>query len=191
MSGCLRRMPVWRMLENGKFAVLPFAHMTSKDQRITMPPSEHLIGVRLTAIGETLATAESCSGGLIAHRLTNVPGSSAYFRGGVVVYSNDLKMRLLGVEKVDLQRHGAVSAQVAQAMAEGACQRLQAAWGIGVTGIAGPGGGTVEKPVGLVYIAVAGPERTVVTENRFEGSREEIKAATAERALAMLLEQIS
>lgn len=156
-----------------------------------MPPSEHLIGARLTTIGETLATAESCSGGLIAHRLTNVPGSSAYFRGGVVAYSNDLKMVLLGVEKVDLQRHGAVSAQVAQAMAEGARQRLMAAWGLGVTGIAGPGGGTVEKPVGLVYIAVAGPGGTVVIENRFEGSREEIKAATAERALALLLEQIS
>lgn len=156
-----------------------------------MPSLEDLIGARLTATGDTLVTAESCSGGLIAHRLTNVAGSSAYYRGGVVVYSNDLKMRLLGVAEADLRRHGAVSAQVARAMADGARQRLEAEWSLGVTGIAGPGGGTVEKPVGLVFIAVAGPRDVVVVENRFQGTREEIKAATAERALALLLERLS
>lgn len=156
-----------------------------------MPSAESRLALEMRARGVTLATAESCSGGLVAHRITNVAGSSAYFLGGMVTYSNEAKTKLLEVPLSQLEAHGAVSAPVAVAMAEGVRRAFNATWGIGVTGIAGPGGGTTEKPVGLVFISVAGPGGSVVTENRFEGSRKEIKAATAERALALLLEQLS
>lgn len=106
--------------------------------------------------GLTVATAESCTGGLVAHLLTEIPGSSAYLRGGVVAYADDVKRDLLGVPAEVLAAHGAVSAQVAVAMAEGARTRLGADLGVGVTGVAGPDGGTESKPVGLVYVAVAG-----------------------------------
>lgn len=138
----------------------------------------------------TLATAESCSGGLISHELTNVDGASRWFLGGIVAYSNAVKTALLGVDLSVLETHGAVSEPVARAMAEGVQQRLGADCGIGVTGIAGPTGGTAEKPVGLVYIAVAVPTGTAVTRNVFAGSRLDVKRRTAERALTMLLESI-
>ena len=113
---------------------------------------------RCVALGITVATAESCTGGLVAHALTEVPGSSAYVRGGIVAYANDVKAEQLGVPQAALEAHGAVSAQVAVAMAEGARERLHADLGVGVTGVAGPDGGTEEKPVGLVYVAVAAIE---------------------------------
>ncbi len=153
-------------------------------------PIEEAIGHALLEMGQTLATAESCSGGLIAHRVTNVSGASAYFLGGVVTYSNKAKIELLGVMEADLTYYGAVSAAVAQQMAEGARTRFGADWGIGVTGIAGPSGGTPEKPVGLVYIGVAGPEETMVKRNEFSGGRIEIKEQTAQRALEILAELI-
>lgn len=136
----------------------------------------------------TLATAESCSGGLIAHRVTNVPGASAVFVGGVVAYSNDVKQASLGVDGATLQKCGAVSEAVARQMAEGVRNRLDADYGIGVTGIAGPTGGTPEKPVGLVYIAAAGPQGTEVRRHVFPGTRDEIKTQTADTALALLKE---
>jgi nicotinamide-nucleotide amidase len=102
----------------------------------------------------TVATAESCTGGLLAARLTELPGSSDYFKGAIVAYDNDVKVEVAGVEESLIERHGAVSAEVAEALAEGACARLGADVGIGVTGIAGPGGGTEEKPVGLVFLSV-------------------------------------
>ncbi|MBI5094729.1 MAG: CinA family protein [Candidatus Hydrogenedentes bacterium] len=151
----------------------------------------HAIGERLTRLGQTLATAESCSGGLIAHRITNVPGSSVYFLGGVVVYSNAAKMDLLNVPETDLAKHGAVSEVVAQRMAEGVRIRFQATYGVGVTGIAGPSGGSPDKPVGLVYIAVAGAAGTFVTRNVFPGTRQDVKEQTAENALNMVLERIA
>ncbi|MCC6697874.1 MAG: CinA family protein [Candidatus Hydrogenedentes bacterium] len=151
---------------------------------------EALAGERLAASGRTLATAESCSGGLLAHRITNVPGSSAYFLGGVITYSNEAKVDLLGVSMEVLDREGAVSETVARQMAQGVRERFDVDWGVGVTGIAGPGGGSPEKPVGLVYIAVAGNRQTCVTRNLFEGSRESIKEQTAEQALRLLLEQL-
>jgi PncC family amidohydrolase len=154
-------------------------------------PRECLLGRRLLAARATLATAESCSGGLLAHRITNVSGASVYFLGGLVTYSNDAKSRFLGVAESDLTVHGAVSEPVARAMAEGVRERFRSEWGIGVTGIAGPTGGTSQKPVGLVFISVAGPAGAVVREYRFQGSREEIKAQTAEEALGFLLEQIA
>ena len=151
---------------------------------------EHVIGSRLTALNQTISTAESCSGGLIAHRITNVPGSSAYFIGGVVSYSNASKEAHLGVPHNILVEQGSVSSPVAQAMAEGAKRAFQTHWAIGVTGIAGPTGGTPQKPVGLVFIAVAGPNRTEVQQFLFNGSRESIKSQTAKSALSMVLEQL-
>jgi len=153
-------------------------------------PLEFEVGRRLSAAGATLATAESCTGGLVAHRITNVSGSSGYFLGGLVTYSNEAKVHFLGVSPDVLAAHGAVSEPVARAMAQGARRRFGADWAVGITGIAGPTGGTPQQPVGLVYIAVAGAHGAVATENRFEGSREEIKAQSAERALALLLERI-
>jgi nicotinamide-nucleotide amidase len=111
----------------------------------------------------TIATAESCTGGLLAARLTELPGASAYVRGAVVVYSNEVKVALAGVPAELLERHGAVSPEVAAALAEGARVRLGADVGVGVTGVAGPGGGTPEKPVGLVCLAVAGPGEASLT----------------------------
>ncbi len=104
---------------------------------------------------QTVGTAESCTGGLLAARLTELPGSSDYFKGAIVAYDNDVKVRAAGVEEALIEAHGAVSSEVAVALAEGACERLGADLGIGITGIAGPGGGTEEKPVGLVWLSVA------------------------------------
>lgn len=140
------------------------------------------------ARGLTVATAESCTGGLVAHVLTEVPGSSAYVRGGIVAYADEVKRALLGVPAEVLAGHGAVSAQVAIAMAEGARARLGTDLGVGVTGVAGPDGGTDAKPVGLVYVAVAGdglaPE---VRRCQWSGDRTENKRASAEAAIELLL----
>jgi PncC family amidohydrolase len=160
--------------------------MLDHSQRI-----ESQIGQRLAGSGRTLATAESCSGGLVAHLLTNVAGSSVYFLGGVVAYSNAAKVALLGVEAGTLDAHGAVSELVARQMAEGARRRFGADYAMACTGIAGPSGGSPDKPVGLVYTAVAGPEGTEVLRNQFEGSREEIKHETAKAVLRMLLERLA
>ena len=144
---------------------------------------------RCLAQGLTVATAESCTGGLVAHLLTEVPGSSGYVLGGIVAYSNGVKRAELGVPEAVLDAHGAVSAQVAVAMADGARRRLGADLGVGVTGVAGPDGGTEAKPVGLVYVAVAGPgEATPVDVRRFlwTGDRSENKRLSAEAALEML-----
>ncbi|MBI4556669.1 MAG: CinA family protein [Candidatus Hydrogenedentes bacterium] len=165
--------------------------MVARERAVTSSDvPEQMVGQRLTAARQTLATAESCSGGLVAHRLTNVSGSSNYFRGGIVAYSNEVKTALLGVAQDALARHGAVSEPVALQMAKGARDRFGAEWGIGVTGIAGPTGGSPEKPVGLVYIAVAGPNGMIARRCQFTGERLEIKEQTAEMALQMLLEQL-
>jgi len=137
-----------------------------------------------------LATAESCTGGLIAHRITNVPGSSECFLGGAVAYSNALKESLLGVSKQTLAAVGAVSEEVAREMAEGARDRFRADITVAVTGIAGPAGGTPEKPVGLVYLAVAWQGGCDVARIEFSGTREDIKQQTADAALNMLWERI-
>ena len=147
---------------------------------------ETLVGRRLTTREATLATAESCTGGLIAHRITNVSGASGYYLGGVVSYSNDVKVRELGVSADDLAAHGAVSEPVARQMAEGVRARFGADYAVAVTGIAGPTGGTEEKPVGLVFIAVAGGDGTRVTCSQFTGARKAIKEQTAQAALQAL-----
>lgn len=145
----------------------------------------------MRAKGATLASAESCSGGLIAHRITNVPGSSAYYLGGVVSYSNTAKVALLGVSTDSLNIHGAVSETVAREMAEGVRTRFGADYAVACTGIAGPSGGTPEKPVGLVYIGAAGPRGTTVARYRFDGDRESIKQQTADQALRLVLEAMT
>ena len=155
-----------------------------------LEPSEFTLVKYLSNNGLTISTAESCSGGLVAHRITNVSGSSACYLGGVVSYSNEAKERHLGVPHDLLVAHGAVSESVAREMAEGARRVFGSDYAVGVTGIAGPTGGTPEKPVGLVYIAVAGPHDTISMRNLFSGSREVIKDQTADAALALLMEQL-
>lgn len=148
---------------------------------------EQEVGRLLTAQGRTLAVAESCTGGLIGDRLTNVAGSSNYFVGGVIAYSNAVKRDLLGVPEETLQRWGAVSAETARAMAQGVRRRLGADLGLAATGIAGPTGGTPEKPVGLVYVALAaGQEPVACQEYRWTGPREEVKYRTSQAALDLL-----
>lgn len=154
-------------------------------------PLERLVGLRLSTTKRTLATAESCSGGLLAHLITNVPGASEYFLGGAITYANEAKIELLGVSERDLSQHGAVSETVARQMAEGARVRFGADLGLGITGIAGPGGGTPEKPVGLVFVALSYSDGFVVSRNEFSGTREEIKRQSAEQALKMLWESLS
>lgn len=152
---------------------------------------EEVVLDRLSARGETLATVESCTGGLVAARLTAIPGSSSAFVGGAVSYSNTLKEELAGVPRELLVAHGAVSEPVARAMAEGGRRRLGADWGIGITGIAGPGGGAEDKPVGLVHWAVAGPGGTVARRRTFAGSRPVVREWSANSALDLLRREIA
>ncbi len=135
----------------------------------------------------TLATAESCTGGLIANQITNVPGASEIFRGGIVAYSNDVKENFLGVKKSSLEKFGAVSEMVAREMAEGARKKFNSDFAIATTGIAGPTGGTKLKPVGTVFIAVAGKSKTIVVRKLNSFSREKFKKVTARQALQLLL----
>ena len=149
-------------------------------------PMEEIIGETLTARGLTLGLAESCTGGLISHRLTQVAGSSAYVDRGVVCYSNQAKVELLGVPKSLLVKHGAVSPPVAKAMAQGIRKRSGVDLGLSVTGIAGPGGGTAAKPVGLVHVGLATPKNTFTKEFRFHGDRTIVKQRSSQGALDVL-----
>jgi nicotinamide-nucleotide amidase len=147
---------------------------------------EQAVGRRLVARGLTLAVAESCTGGLVGHRLTGVPGSSTFFERGVVVYSNRAKEELLGVPADVLRTHGAVSRQCAEAMVRGVCERSGTRCGLSVTGIAGPDGGTPTKPVGTVFIGLAAPGILVSRHFRFAGSRASVKWQSSQMALDML-----
>jgi nicotinamide-nucleotide amidase len=147
---------------------------------------ESLVVRALSSAGKTLALAESCTGGLIAHRLTNVPGASAALRGGVVVYHNDIKVALTRVQSETLARYGAVSEEVAREMAEGIRTRAGADYAIGVTGIAGPSGGSEAKPVGTVFIALASASKTTVVRQLNAWERQTFKQVTSQRALDML-----
>jgi nicotinamide-nucleotide amidase len=147
---------------------------------------EQVVVSLLREHGQTLATAESCTGGLVSHRITEVPGSSEVFVGGVVAYSNMVKEQELGVPHAILEQHGAVSEPTARAMAEGVRQQLGSYWGIGITGIAGPTGGTPEKPVGLVYIALSDPTGTLVERQLFLGDRHTVKWRASQVALTLL-----
>jgi nicotinamide-nucleotide amidase len=147
---------------------------------------EEVVGLRLAVGGFTLSVAESCTGGLIAQRLTSVAGSSVYFKEGVVAYSNEAKIRSLGVEAALILEHGAVSAPVAEAMAEGVRQRADTDFGISVTGVAGPGGGTEEKPVGLVFIALADDAHIEHRKIMLPGDRNLIRWRASQAALDLL-----
>jgi nicotinamide-nucleotide amidase len=145
-----------------------------------------VLGAQLARRGETVATAESCTGGLVAKSLTDVPGSSAWVLGGVVAYANAVKCAALGVSEATLAAHGAVSREVACEMAVGARDRLGATWGVATTGIAGPDGGSEAKPVGLVWMALAGPEGVEAHELRSPGDRAQVRANAAMAALELL-----
>ncbi|MFC5279287.1 CinA family protein [Halorubrum rubrum] len=158
---------------------------------------EAVLGELLTDREETLATAESLTGGLVGSTVTDVPGSSAYFDRGYVTYAYDAKREELGVARETLDEHGAVSGPVAREMAAGARDHADATWGVSTTGVAGPGGGTGEKPVGLVYVGVAyaapwgsGESFTRSVRAEFAGDRDAVKRASVERALDELVRAI-
>ncbi len=156
-----------------------------------MPGIEREIGKILSQKKMTLGTVESATGGLIAHRITNVPGSSDYYKGSIVAYSNEAKIRLVGVKATTIDRHGAVSDRVAEEMAEGGRQRLGVDICIADTGVAGPGGATEEKPVGLFYLGLSHQGKTYSRRHSFTGGREQNKQAAAEAALRWLKEYLS
>ena len=151
---------------------------------------EEIVGMFLVMKNATIATAESCTGGLLAERLTNVPGSSRYFLSGVVCYSNESKMELAGIPPLLLEMQGAVSAEVARGLAEGIRARAGTTIGVGVTGIAGPGGGSEAKPVGTVHIAVATPAGTERRQSFFPGDRERIRWWASQVALDMVRREL-
>jgi nicotinamide-nucleotide amidase len=147
---------------------------------------EEVVGALLKQRRLKLSVAESCTGGLIGARITNIPGSSEYFERGVVTYSNAAKSEMLGVPTALMDRHGAVSREVAEAMAQGIRQAARTDVGLSVTGIAGPGGGTKEKPVGLVYISLSSAQGLKTDEHRFLGDREQIRTKASQLALDMV-----
>jgi PncC family amidohydrolase len=154
-----------------------------------MTAQEKLVSA-LSEKGLTASTAESCTGGLIAKKITDVAGCSSVFLGGVVSYANSVKQGLLGVPAQTLETVGAVSPETAEAMARGAAAATGADVGIATTGIAGPGGATPGKPVGLVYIAAYLRGKTAVTENHFSGTRGEVREKASDKALLLALEMI-
>lgn len=144
---------------------------------------EAKVGDSLRNLGKTLATAESCTGGLVGHRLTQVPGASDYYLGGIIAYHNEIKVDLLGVSKEILESYGTVSEETAREMAKGARLALNADYSISITGIAGPNG----EPVGLMWISVNAEDINIVERFVFEGNREENKAEAVQTALLLLL----
>jgi nicotinamide-nucleotide amidase len=149
-------------------------------------PLEAVIGARLRERGETLSVAESCTGGMVAQRVTSIAGASDYFLGGFLVYSNRMKTELLGVSPALIDKHGVVSDAVAEAMAAGAAARTQSTWALSVTGVAGPGGGTEAAPVGTVVVGLAGPDGVRTRRLRWLGDRERIRILAAQLALDTL-----
>jgi nicotinamide-nucleotide amidase len=167
-----------------------FAAVLARDFAETMfstgPTIDELVADGFADRGLTVATAESCTGGLLAARLTERPGSSAWVLGGVTAYANSAKEQLAGVPAALLAEHGAVSPEVAAALAEGVRQRFGADVGVGITGIAGPGGGTADKPVGTVHLCVVGPDGRRSRSLRLPGSRESVRARSVVYAMQLL-----
>ena len=155
-----------------------------------MPLKEKIVKT-LIRQKQTLATAESCTGGLLAHTLTNVPGASACFMLGVVAYDNAAKTKILKIPASTLKQCGAISAQVAKHMAVNVCKILNTDFGIGITGISGPGGGTKTKPVGLTYIAASYHGKTIVRQCRFKGTRQHNKNQAMRAALRILWQMLA
>jgi PncC family amidohydrolase len=151
---------------------------------------ETRVGALLRQRGLTLAAAESCTGGLVGHRITNIPGSSDYYLGSITAYAYEAKARLLGVKWDTLNEFGAVSDQVVIEMAEGLRTALEADIGISISGIAGPGGGTPDKPVGLVYFGLSTAEKSISTHRVFTGDRLAVKQQAADFILSWLLEEL-
>jgi nicotinamide-nucleotide amidase len=147
---------------------------------------EQIVGYYLQMRNATLAVAESCTGGLLAERITSVSGSSRYFLGGAVAYSNELKTAFADVPADLIAKHGAVSREVAAALAEGIRKRCGASFGVGITGVAGPTGGTPEKPVGLVFHGLASERGTEVVERSFPGDRKRVRWFASQQALDMV-----
>ena len=177
-----------RVLDQAEATIAPFVapyrfHAESGDL-------VEAVAEALTRRGKTVATAESCTGGGVAKRLTDRAGSSAYFLGGVVSYANEAKVSALGVDPELIAARGAVSPEVAEAMARGAAERFGADAGIGVTGVAGPSGGTETKPVGTVWYAVSLDDRTVVRNERFGGDRSFVRVRAGQAALMLLLRML-
>jgi len=154
------------------------------------PPLEIIIGKYLRAQGLRLAVAESCTGGLLGHRITNIPGSSTYYMGSITAYAYEAKVRLLGVEWEMLEKYGAVSEQIALQMARGVRRALAADVGLSVSGIAGPGGGTPEKPVGLTWVALSTYDHDEARKFVWEGDRLYNKEKSAEATLQLLADYL-
>ncbi len=157
------------------------------DEQLTQLSRE--IGDKLIARQATVTAAESCTGGWIAKVFTDISGSSAWFERGFVTYSNSAKQQMVGVQESTLMRYGAVSEQTVREMVAGACQAASAPYGIAVSGIAGPGGGSTDKPVGTVWLAVAGPDRVIVQRHIFTGDREAVRRQSVAWALQTLLDE--
>ncbi len=151
---------------------------------------EEKVVKKLLDMGYTITTAESCTGGLTAGRILNVSGASGVYNEGYITYSNEAKERLLGVSHETLEKYGAVSEQTAKEMAEGAAKAANAEVGLSTTGIAGPGGGTLKKPVGLIYVGCCIEGKVFVRECRFHGNREENRNAAVEAVLELLWERL-
>ena len=148
------------------------------------------VGELLRQQGLRLAVAESCTGGLVGHRVTNIPGSSDYFLGGIISYANEAKEGLLGVRHETLEKYGAVSEETVREMAAGVRKRLGTSLGIAITGIAGPGGGTAEKPAGLVWIGLSAPDGEQARRFLFAGDRLAVKSQAAQAALQLLVDYL-
>ncbi len=167
------------MLRVVKLFVLPYNGSMNAETKVIQ---------KLRLSQKTLSVAESCTGGLVSHRLTNVPGASEAFLGAIVCYSNSVKAEDLRVPDDVLQAHGAVSSEVAVLMARGVRQRHRADFGLGITGIAGPGGGSKGKPVGLVYMAAVSGDEALCLKCQFEGDRGSVKQKTSTQALKLIYE---
>lgn len=171
---------------NGLFGHLSLYIYSVEERGEARTPLAQVVGGRLLTLGQRLAVGESCTGGLLAAMITAIPGSSNWFDGGVIAYDNRIKIEALDVPAMLIDAHGAVSEEVARAMADGARARFGVDWAIGVTGIAGPTGGTAEKPVGLVWIAVAGPDGTTAHRTQHGGDRTTVQKRAAATALDLL-----
>ena len=180
----------WCRSGEGTTALLTTDDPSGSDDLAGLIALANAVRALMVERSRTLATAESCTGGLIGHVLTEVPGSSAYYLGGLISYSDSLKTAELGVDEATLERHGAVSAQACVAMAEGARKRYGATLAVAVTGIAGPDGGSAAKPVGLTYVAVADENGHDVRRHAWTADRHGNKILSAEAALSLLLERL-
>jgi nicotinamide-nucleotide amidase len=166
----------------------PEPHMVQGRVKMERNFLEKTIGDYLRNKGWTLSIAESCTGGLISDRITDVSGSSDYFMGGMVNYSNESKAKHLGVPSNDMKKYGAVSSQVAKRMAQGVRKAFHTTFGLSTTGVAGPTGGTKEKPVGLVFIGLAKGKKTWLKKLNLKGSRRDIKEKATEKSLEFFYE---